>query len=311
MAEPNKHNLYAWSGTTSFVAILDSADFQGFGGSLSMTLDAWIGAVNPTASIGRASSPTRATPGGEAFAFQSHAKLTPYDNEGHGEIYRYDPAAAPGGRLICVSCDPSGAPASADALLADVENGVNVTTVVANLTDGGQTLFFDSPDRLLPEDANDATDVYEWKAEGAGVPACDRQGGCLALISSGQGESGSFLYGMSADGHDVFFRTREKLVGADLSGSPSIYDARVDGGIPDPSIQAPCQGDACQGAGGAPPGLPPAATGGPGGGNEKAPLPARCAKGRHRAKGRCVPVKHHKPRHRKHRRAGHKRGVGR
>ncbi len=90
----------------------------------------------------------------------------------------------------------------------------------------------------------------------AGAPECTRPGGCLALISSGQGEVPSFLYAMSADGHDVFVQTKEKLVGADVAGSPSIYDAREGGGIPEPTPSAPCQGDACQGVGTEPPILP-------------------------------------------------------
>jgi hypothetical protein len=179
--------------------------------------------------------------------------------------------------------------------------------MVANLTDSGQEVFFQSFDRLLPEDANEAEDVYEWQASGSG--GCTRQGGCLALISSGQGEAPSFLYAMSADGHDVFLHTKEKLVGADVAGSPSIYDARVGGGIPEPVEPAPCQGDACQGEGSEPPVLPSPATNGAGeSSSEASPKPPHCAKGKHRVKGRCVRVKHRK-RHK--RRAHHNRGGSR
>jgi hypothetical protein len=149
-------------------------------------------------------------------------------------------------------------------------------------------------------------DVYEWKASGVG--GCARARGCLALISSGQGEDPSYLYGMSADAHDVFFETRQKLVGADLPGSPSLYDARVGGGIPDPVAPAPCQGDACQGNGAAPPALPAPSTGGSEDGNAKEAR-ARCAKPRQRAKGRCV-KKHYKQK-RQHQRANHERRAGR
>jgi len=306
VAEAGERNLYAWDGsTTSFVAILDPEDFESFGGDDNLDLSRWTSGVSAGPNIGRDGSPTRATPDGEAFVFQSHAQLTAYDNGGHGEIYRYEPAAAPGSQLICVSCDPSGAPASGDAMLQSfLVSPSSALTLIPNLTDDGAALFFESPDRLLPEDANGATDVYEWKAQGAG--SCKRAGGCMALISSGQGESDSFLYGMSADGHDVFFETREKLVGADILGSTSIYDARTLGGIPDPPAKAPCQGDACQGSGSAPPVLQSPASaalraGGNTSGEEGKP---RCAKGqrkvRRAGKTRCV-KKQHKKRHRKHR----------
>jgi hypothetical protein len=319
-AETGRRNLYAWdadSGAARFVAQLDNRDFEGdsFAGMPLMSLGAWTASLRSGPDGGRANSPTRATAGGEVFVFQSHARLTAYDNSGPcgaggatalcGEIYRYDPAAAEGERLLCVSCDPSDAPPSADALLQDVRNGTGVRedTRIVNLTDDGTRVFFESPDRLLPEDANAVEDIYEWKARGAG---CQREGGCLALISSGQGESANYIYGMSSDGHDVFFRTREKLVGSDAAGSPSIYDARIEGGIPDQSVVAPCQGDSCQGDGSSPPPLSSPATTGSSNGNVGKPG-ARCRKGQHRVKGRCVK----KPHKRHHRSNHHRKEVGR
>jgi hypothetical protein len=311
VAETGKRNLYIWeteTETTRFVAQLHSQDFeiQGFGEIDNMNLSRWTAAINAGPQIGRALSPTRSTPDGDVFLFQSHAQLTSYDNGSHGEIYRYEPAVVEAGeRLLCVSCDPSGAPASADALLENtggVNKPVNESTLIANVTDDGSEVFFESTDRILPEDANSVIDVYEWKAKGAG--SCKRDGGCLALISSGQGDTPSYLYGMSADGHDVFFGTQEKLVGADVSGSPSIYDARVGGGIPEPTVDEGCDGDACQPQS-TPPALPsPASTPAGDGTVEEGIRP--CAKGKRRVKGRCVKP-HRKPHHR-HRRAHHNRG---
>jgi sugar lactone lactonase YvrE len=314
-AEEGERNLYAWDGTeTSFIGRLSVEDFKqnAFAGIAEMNLATWTRALSLTigSQYGRALAPTRSTPGGGAFVFQSHARLTAYDNEGVGEIYRYEPAAAAGERLLCVSCDPSGAPPSADALLEDIRGEIGIpllrpTTMIASLTDGGEEVFFQSFDRLLPEDANEVEDVYEWRAEGSGSPECTRPGGCLALISSGQGEVPSTLYAMSADGRDVFLQTKEKLVGTDVAGSPSIYDAREGGGIPEPAPPAPCQGDSCQGQGSESPAIPGPATGGAGENGESPP--SRCAKGKHRVKGRCVAVKHHKHRKR-HRRAHANRG---
>jgi sugar lactone lactonase YvrE len=305
-AEPEADNLYAWdvgSESVRFVALLDPEDLElgSFTGGTNMSLGLWTSSIVPGPNLGRAESPTRATPDGSAFSFQSHAQLTAYDNERVGEIYRYDPGAPTGQRLLCVSCNPTGAPPSGPALLEDTRfgSGVDRTTMIPNITDDGQRAFFESPDRLVPEDANEAVDVYEWEAEGSG--GCRRPRGCISLISSGQGEAASHLFGMSASGHDVFFRTEEQLLGADLPGSVSIYDAREGGGIPERATEAPCQGDACQGIGSEPPALPAPATSG--GGSEER-RSRRCGKGRHRAKGRCV-KRHHRKRH--HRKRHHQR----
>jgi hypothetical protein len=306
--EEGTPKLFAWDAeteATTFIAQLTDEDFERFGvpTGLPINLAVWTEVISAGNGIARPRSPTRSTPGGEVFVFQSHAQLTEYDNEGKGEIYRYDPAAEEGERLLCVSCDPSGAPASADAMLEaiETEGGVFETTVIANVTDDGGGVFFQSHDRLLPEDANNVQDVYEWQAKGTG--GCQRNGGCLALISSGQGDADSYLYGMSADGRDVLFRTREKLVGADVAGSPSIYDAREGGGIPEPPQLEECQGDSCQGNGSAPPVLPAPATTGSGDGNEHR---SHCARGKHRVKGHCVKkhsrARHHGRRHRRGRR---------
>jgi hypothetical protein len=289
--------------------MLSTLDFNknAFGPPSELNLAAWTKAVATGTDTGRALAPTRSTPLGDVFIFQSHARLTAYYNEGVGEIYRYDPAAEVGERLLCVSCDPTGTPPSTDALLEDVRGDagdpIQATTMISNLTDDGHKVFFQSFDRLLPEDANEVEDVYEWEAKG--IEGCTRIEGCLALISSGQGEVPSFLYAMSADGRDVFIQTKEKLVGADAAGSPSIYDAREGGGIPEPAESAPCQGDACQGQGSEPPAIPSPATTGAGESPEAPPVRKPCAKGRHRVKGRCVKrhAKKHPRRAKRNRRA--------
>jgi hypothetical protein len=305
VAETGEDNLYAWDGaSTRFVAILDPQDFIGFGESI-INLGRWTSALSAGPQIGRNHSPTRSTPEGTVFLFQSHAKLTAYDNEGTGEIYRYDPSSAPGEKLLCISCDPTGAPPGGEGQLRDNHGPAFLSTLLTNVTDDGGSVFFESPDRLLPEDANSALDVYEWRAPGVG--SCKRAGGCLALISTGQGEGDSFLYGMSADGHDVIFFTPEKLVGQDIPASPSLYDARVDGGIPFPPEKAACEGDACQGTGSTPPVIssPASATIRSQGNTSGEKAETRCTKNQRKSKRsgktRCV-AKHHKRRqHERHR----------
>jgi hypothetical protein len=283
-AEAGELNLYWWSSGYKFIARVQEKDLAG----------------------GRF---LRITPDGSVAAFESRAKLTAYDNDGATEIYRFDATQSVEQALLCVSCDPSFAPPVGGARFVDTEFGgaVSQHVRVANLTDDGEAVFFQSDDRLLPEDANDAMDVYEWRAEGSG--SCSRLGGCLGLISSGQGEGDSFLYGLSADGRDVLFRTRERLVSSDVSGSPSLYDARIDGGIPQIVAPAPCQGDACQGAGDEAPAFSPPTTTGNGNGNISSPTKKHCPRGkrlvRRNGKERCIKRNHH--RKAKQRRAGQDR----
>lgn len=306
VAEGGRSNLYAWTAAeTNFIGQLDQQDFQSFDGNTAMYLQRWTKAISADIGRGRAYAPVRSTSDGGVFVFQSHARLTAYDNEGRGEIYRYDASASSGERLLCLSCDPSGAPPSADALLerpsrTELSTPIQETTVIPNITDDGLSVVFESRDRLLPEDANEGIDIYEWRAKGSG--GCARAGGCLALISSGQGDTPNYLYGMSADGRDVFFRTGQKLIGSDIPGSPSIYDARAGGGIPATVPPAPCQGDACQGNGSEPPQLSAPATTGSG----EEPPRQRCSNGKIRRHGHCTKRQHkHK---RKHHRAKHHRG---
>jgi hypothetical protein len=293
-AQGSVPNLYVWNGaTTTFIATLTAQDLQSFEGRAQENLARWTNAISAGSSIGRGDSPTRSTPNGAVLVFQSHAQLGFYENQDRGEIYRYEEGPT-ANQIICLSCSLTDAASGADAQL-QVLNGGGVTeptTVIPNVTDDGSAVFFQSVDRLIPEDANSTLDIYEWKKHEANQ--CDRSKGCLALISSGQGEKPSYLFSMSANGHDVFLETSEKLVGADETGTPSIYDAREDGGIPDPPVQEPCGGDACKKAQTPPPALH--VTGDQTRSPQKATKPA-CKHGKHRVKGRCV-AKRHKQQHR-------------
>ena len=81
-------------------------------------------------------------------------------------------------------------------------------------------------------------DVYEY----------DIETGRLHLVSSGQGEWGSWFVDASANGDNVFIGTREKLIRADKDSLADIYVARVQGGYPEPPPPpTACVGDACRG----------------------------------------------------------------
>ena len=110
----------------------------------------------------------------------------------------------------------------------------------------------------MPQDKNEQTDVYEWEREGAGgADGCTRSsatfsessGGCLYLISTGESADPSYFGDASADGDNVFFFTRQSLVGQDRDENDDLYDARVEGGIAaqNPPPPAGCTGEGCLG----------------------------------------------------------------
>jgi hypothetical protein len=252
---PGRRNLYAYrDGAVHFVAALD--------------------ADKPATRI-------QVSADGRFAAFITKTRLTTYDNAGHAEMYRFDDAS---GDLICVSCDPTGAPPSHDVVAS--QNGIF-------MSDDGRP-FFATKDPLIPRDADGLLDVYEFI------------GGRSQLLSTGvaaQGDPSSGLVGVSADGIDVYFSTLETLVPQDANGPfLKFYDARTGGGFPVAAQIQPCAAaDECHGAGNPPP--PPATlgTGADLGGAGNLTHSKSCRKGTVRKHGRCVARHHHKKRHRSHR----------
>lgn len=131
-----------------------------------------------------------------------------------------------------------------------------------NLSEDGDRVFFQTKEALVPQDKNKQMNVYEWERAGEG--SCERSSesfseptaGCYYLISTGQSSNESYFGDASANGDNVFFFTRQSLVGQDQDLNADIYDARVDGGIAaqnPPAPPAPCPGEACLGASGAAP----------------------------------------------------------
>jgi hypothetical protein len=306
-AESGKENLYAWDGSAvSFIARLTEKDVSGefIGASTVGGLGLWTSEAldpNPGTASGPANDPSRTTPDGSVIVFESHAKLTDYQSDEHREVYRYQSGAPVGQRLSCLSCNPTGAAAKSDARLESPPPGstqsepfppVNAISQIDNVANDGKTVFFQSPERLAAADTDAKQDVYEWEAQGMG--GCERESGCLSLISGPHSAEDDYLYATSADGKNVFFLSGDTLVPQDPDGTPSVYDARVDGGFPEPeSPPAECLGEACQPAIGAPSDPTPATAGHEGEGNaqEGASKP-RCAKGKRRiaakGKSRCV-----------------------
>ena len=166
---------------------------------------------------------------------------TACDGSGCRELYVFD---AQGDHLRCASCDSGGAPpvgnadinTKVDAYATDISGTSHINHAISS---DGRWVFFNSPDPLVPDDVNGRIDAYEY----------DTVDESVSLLSSGRSSDGSYFLDASASGRDAFFVTRDQLVGWDVDGSYDLYDARVDGGLPEPVAPPPaCTGDACQGA---------------------------------------------------------------
>jgi hypothetical protein len=254
-------NLYVWDGVAvRFVATLDAADASGTSfGQFNLGLEQWTSAVvspRPDQLHGPLNDPSRTTPDGKVFVFESYAPLTSYESAGHSEIYRYDDRDR---SLVCVSCDSSGAPPTSDARLELPGNPVSgkdpltAVAIVHNLSDDGSRVFFETDDSLVTTDVDGGNDVYEWDAGIVGAQphrSLISSGHTTYTVNSftGQVTPSNLLYAVTPDGNDVIFRTGDPLVAeAGGGGTPVLYDAKVGGGFGQASAPAPCAEDACQG----------------------------------------------------------------
>ncbi len=264
-ATAGEDNLYEWHVGTEpvFVATLNAGDDQ----------HDWTNFfLGEGPEQGFKSS--RVSANGEAVLFASVEKLTSYENrpesgqcEGAasacGELYLYHVHSG----IVCVSCNTrAGLKASYSAELSQHEgiNHPNLSNMflTRNLSTDDDRVFFQTREALVPEDINGVMDVYEWEREGTGT--CESSsgtfstssGGCVYLISTGLSSEESYFGDASASGGDVFFFTRQSLVGQDQDENADLYDAREYGGIaaqnPPPPPQ-PCSGEVCREAYGFPP----------------------------------------------------------
>jgi hypothetical protein len=329
-------NLYLWkagetsAGTISFVARLDAN-----GNALKSDATNWLPTdTNGVFNVGVERS-SRINADADTLLFTSQRKLSAYDNEGVSELYLY----RIGQGITCVSCDPTGVapgrpPSLGSVQPAALELSGATATSSRNLAAKGGRVFFQTVDPLAIEDENGkevevgkdpcppvgsalqqtelagfyaCLDVYEWEAPGTG--ACTVGGanyspqneGCLYLISTGRSDWPNLFADASASGNDVFFFSREGLVGQDKDELLDVYDARVGGGItaqnpPPPPV--PCESpDACRPA---PP--PPGEEASPGSSSFVGPNDPKPKRGKHHKKK----AKHHKKKHHKKQQANNK-----
>jgi WD40-like Beta Propeller Repeat len=262
----------------------------------------------------------RVSPDGRWLAFMSRRPLSGYDNEDvtskapgermDEEVFLYHAGEGGAGRLICASCDPSGArPVGMEygtiiTLVGGFEVWPQKMWIAANVPGGtpyergraryqsrylsnSGRLFFNSNDALLDQDINKNQDVYEFEPAGPGCSSASpgfiaSRGGCLGLISSGRAAGESAFLDASESGEDAFFLTAERLApNKDRDGAFDVYDAHVCSGAspcPEELAQAPAcaSAEACRAASTPQPGIfgAPASATFSGLGNVSGPAPS-------------------------------------
>lgn len=202
------------------------------------------------------------SPDGRYFYFVSTG-VSDVPGGAGSQVYRYDSVE---GVVECMSCaSPFDPEPKLESTFFDPQEGAgdtvnrvpNATFASAN----GDYVFFDALSALVPADIDGeippegtneehssdifspSSDVYEWRKDG--IDGCAAAQGCLSLISNGQGGLKVMLLGTESTGSNVFFTTTSQLVAQDTDTSFDIYDARIDGGFPEPSHPVECEGDSC------------------------------------------------------------------
>jgi hypothetical protein len=268
-----KCNLYLWhEGSIRLVARLSAGGSEGG--------DALNWAATPQGQFGTSSYVPKTSflsADGKTLLFRSQEQLSAYENEGTPELYRFNSEDPEG--IRCVSCNPAGEGGNGGPQMGRINfPGIGPVAFgvqsVSNriLSADGKRAFFETPEALSPADTNGqggcplagtgvqdfpaCTDVYEWEAPGAGTckeggPSYSSlNGGCVYLISTGKSKYPSLFADASESGNDVFFFTRDPLVGQDKDELQDVYDARVGGGLAsqNPVAVIPCEStEACHG----------------------------------------------------------------
>jgi hypothetical protein len=255
----DRANLYLWhAGTITYIATMEGGAEVATGGESSdwQESPAAGSALEGGRYLNTGNLSARFPANGKFLVFQSAANLTGFEpapaepgdcpyTSGHvlsgpeahcEEVYIYE---AESGHLACASCSPTGA-----APTGEVQSGqlpystwdyASPHYLPRAVSETG-TVFFSTQNALLPQDANETEDVYEYEH------------GALYLLSAGADGDSAAFWDASADGNNVFFNDGRSLVGRDDDGGNSLYDARVGGGFAEPPPLPGCEAEACRGA---------------------------------------------------------------
>ncbi|MBB4661623.1 hypothetical protein [Conexibacter arvalis] len=195
-------------------------------------------------SFGIGSRSSAVSDDGRLLVFSTDLPLGGANTGGLRQLFLYD-AATRGTR--CMSCVAPGRTTLGEAVIQPLQSSTAVYRAYdpRTISADGSKVFFETANRLVPEDINGRIDVYQY----------DTAAGTATLVSSGVGEYDSHVGDASENGDTVFFVTREQLIpDLDRDRLDDLYVARA-GAKPyvPPARRDPCVGDACQGDLPAPP----------------------------------------------------------
>jgi hypothetical protein len=222
LSRPSGSSLFLWQQGQDVKRIVSDSD----------TSDT---TVNATASTAAIQTTTDVTP-------DDHCTYEPGD-ERCLDVYVYDVQRD---ELTCATCDPANAVTGRTLIGGAGSNYLAIRYLFPGDAIGGHLpravdaqggVYIDTQKRLTSEDNDGAFDVYY------------SRNGAIELLTPGT-SSDSVFGDASTDGEDVYFSTRDRLVGTDVDDNRDYYTARLGGGLASQHASAvapPCAGDACQG----------------------------------------------------------------
>jgi hypothetical protein len=159
---------------------------------------------------------------GQRVFFTTTERLTPDDTDDLKDIYVNSTS---GTQLVSTGPTDNQVPCpNPNSLFCD--------PTLLGLSHDGSRAFFETAERLVPEDTDSNADIYE------------RHGGATTLISTGPtGGNGAVNYqgpiNVSEDGGTVYFQAGEPLVPGDTDSQQDVYRTRVPTGYPRPKSASP------------------------------------------------------------------------
>jgi hypothetical protein len=255
--QPNLYMVHD-AGAPIFIATLSGAAACNLAGRTSSDACDWT--ANP------AELEAYVVPNGKYLGFMSIMKLpTAANPEGYNnidrathepdsEVYEYsaptqaEQAANEFGKLVCASCDPTGAQPIGSALIGGViqvgqggEFPYNAVGTpfhrVRAINEAGTRLVYAAPGPM----GHPFSQAYEYEQDGEG--SCVEGRGCHYLLSNPGSADASQILGMGPDGNDIFLVAAAPLAATDVDNLRDVYDARVGGGFATSTKGAGCEGD--------------------------------------------------------------------
>ena len=174
-------------GAISFVGTVTERDVEGEPGERSDRRPRAVDATRSDFGEPSAKDPSRTTPDGSVLLFESRADLTGYDSEGHPEVYRYDSA---GDELDCLSCNPTAGAGQRrrEPAVDQHRNGSSPSPSAPTASSPTSAPTAAAPSSSRPKRwcRRHRRTAGRLRVGGQGVGSCNRPGGCVYLISSGQ-----------------------------------------------------------------------------------------------------------------------------